>query len=127
MSGVTVIENKKHLVTEVVVQFSGALDASKADNFSSYHLAMAGKKGSFAARKATSIGMRFPVYDARSHTVTLFPLKPFAIKRPVQVIIAGTSSTGLVDAEGRFIDGIGNGRAGSNGVVILSRNGAIWS
>ncbi len=127
MTGVTVIENKKHLVTEVIVQFSGALDASRADNFSSYHLTMAGKKGTFAARKATSVSMRFPTYDAKSHTVALVPLKPIALSRPVQVMIAGTSSTGLLDSHGRFIDGNGDGQAGSNGVVVLSRNGVTWS
>ncbi len=114
-------------MTEITVQFSGALDASTADNFSAYHLAMAGKKGSFAARKVTSVRMKFPNYDGNSHTVTLVPFKPFALTRPVQVVIAGTNSTGLTDSQGRLIDGNGDGQPGSNGVVVLTRNVVTWS
>jgi hypothetical protein len=126
MSGVTVIERKRHLVTEVIVQFSGPLNPAKAGNFSSYHLAMAGKKVSFAARKATSVSMRLPSYNGNSDTVTLVPLQPFALTRPVQVVISGTSSTGLTDSQGRLIDGNGDGRAGSNGVVMVTRDGVTW-
>jgi hypothetical protein len=127
MTGVTVVETKRHLVSEVIVQFSGPLNATKADNFSSYHLVMAGKKGSFTARNATFVRMKFPNYDGASNTVALVPFKPFALTRPVQLVIAGTNSTGLTDSQGRFIDGNGDGRAGSNGVVVLTRDGVTWS
>jgi hypothetical protein len=45
VTGVRDVTNKKHQVTEVLVTYSGAVNAAEADNLATYRLATAGKKG----------------------------------------------------------------------------------
>ena len=66
-----------HLVTEIAIVFSGPLEPTIANNKTNYHLTMANKKGSFAARNATNLAIRSALYDASEHTVTLTPSRPF--------------------------------------------------
>ncbi len=118
------VTNKKHQVTEVIVTFSGAVNAAEADNLATYRLATAGKKGSFTAKNAQVIKLKSAVYDAADDTVTLIPKKAFALTKPVQLRIDGLPPSGLQDSSGRFIDGDDNGTSGSNAIAILSRAGA---
>jgi hypothetical protein len=115
--------NKKHQVTEIIITFSGAVNAAEADNPDIYRLILPGKKGSHTARNAKSIALQSALYDAGSDSVTLIPTKPFAIKKPVQLQIDGLPPADLQDSSGRYIDGAGDGTAGSNGIAILSRGG----
>jgi len=50
--------------------------------------------------------------------VALKPKKPFALTKPVQLLVYGTGTTGLQDSYGRYIDG------GNNATAVLSRHGA---
>src|SRR5262249_10510922 len=52
MTGVKVSANKKHLVTQILVTFSGPVKVAEAQNRSTYRLVIAGKKGSFTAKNA---------------------------------------------------------------------------
>jgi hypothetical protein len=56
-------------------------------------------------------------------TVTIVPRTPFMLKRPVELTISGNSPSGLQDAEGRLIDGTGDGQPGGDAVAVLSKNG----
>ncbi len=78
----------------------------------------------YSANNARAIKFRSAVYDSADDTVTLVPSKPFALTKPVQLVIDGRPPSGLQDGSGRFIDGGRTGTAGSNGVAILSRGGA---
>ncbi len=118
------VTNKKRQVTEIIVTFSGAVNAAEADDPALYRLTLPGKKGSYTARNAEAIKLRSAFYDAVDDTVTLIPKKPFALTKPVQLVIDGRPPSGLQDGSGRFIDGGRIGTAGSNGVAILSRGGA---
>jgi hypothetical protein len=103
---------------------SGAVNAAEADNPAIYRLTLPGKKGSYPAKNAKAIKLRSAVYDPADDTVTLLPRKPFALTKPVQLVIDGLPPSGLQDGSGRFIDGAHNGTPGSNAVAILSRDGA---
>ena len=49
------VKGKKHLVTEIVVDLSGPVNAAQADNVATYRLATANGKGSFTARNSPVI------------------------------------------------------------------------
>ena len=120
-TGVQDMMNKKHQVTEVLVTFSGPVNAAEAGSISTYHLATPGKKGSFAAKNAGTIKLKSAMYTAASHEVALIPKKSFALTKPVQVLVYGTPPSGLQDTDGRYIDGADNGQAGSNAAAILTK------
>ena len=123
LSKVELIMNKQHQVTGVVAIFSGALDFTEANNKSFYRLATPGKRGSYTARNAGIIHLRKVVYTGASDSVTLTPIKPFSLRKPVQLLIHGSASSGLQDGLGRYLDAANRGQAGSDVIAILSRNG----
>ena len=121
LAGVLPIFNAKHLVTEILVTFSGAVNAGEAQQIGLYRLATPGKHGSFTARNAGIIKLRSAVYSAADDTVTLTPKKAFALSKPVQLRINGKPPSGLQDSFGRFIDG------GNNAVAVLAKSGVTIS
>lgn len=125
LNNVQLVTNKRQQVTQVVMLFSGPLDATDAANNAIYRLAMPGKGGSYTARNAKIMHVKKAVYSAAGDSVTLTPIKPFSLKKPVQLLILGTSPSGLQDSIGRYIDGAANGQAGSNAIAILSKNGVV--
>jgi len=125
MTKVQEVMNKKHQVTEVIVTFSGAVNASEADQTTGiYRLVTPGKKGSYTAKNAGIINLRSAVYNQSTNMVALTPKKPFALTKPVQLQINGLAPSGLQDSYGRLIDGDHNGTAGGNAIAILSKKGA---
>jgi hypothetical protein len=76
-------------VTEILIGFSGDLDATAAQRLGTYRLTIAGTHGSFTARNAKVIKLRSAVYDAANDTVTLAPSKPFKLSGPVQLKVNG--------------------------------------
>jgi hypothetical protein len=117
------VKNKKHLVTEIVVDFSGPVNAAEADNIATYRLATANGKGSFTARNSPLLKLRSAVFNPANDTVTLTPRKAFALTKAVELTIAGTAPSGLQDSSGQLIDGDDNGQAGSNAVALIRRSG----
>ena len=127
MTTVRPVTNKKHLVTQIMVSFSGAVNAGEADSLATYRVATAGKKGSFTAKNAQVIKLKSAVYNAASDSVTLTPKKAFALTKPVQLLVDGEPPSGLEDSLGRLIDGDHNGTAGGNAVALITRGGATIS
>jgi len=123
ISSVRLALNKRHMVTQILVTFSGAVNGAEAQRAATYRLATAGKGGSFTAKNAGIITLRSETYKGATDTVTLTPTKPFGLSKPVQLLIEGNPPSGLQDSLGRFIDGAHTGRAGSNGVVVLRSTG----
>jgi plastocyanin len=121
MTNVQLVLNKRHLVTQIVVSFSGAVNASEADSVATYRLATAGKKGSFDAKNAGIIKLKSAALGGANNVVTLTPKKAFALTKTVQFRVNGLSPSGLQDGFGRLIDGDHNGQAGGNGVALLTR------
>jgi hypothetical protein len=123
IGSVQVEQNKKHLVTGIVVDFSGDLNASTAQNVADFTLTTAAKKGVHKAAKGSQLPLSAAAYDQALHEVTLTPKKPFALTNSVQLLVNGTPSSGLQDSSGRFIDGNNDGIGGDNGVFTITRHG----
>ena len=123
ISSVHAVQNKKHLVTGIVVAFSGDLNASTAQSVADYVLTSAGKKGVHKAAKGNPVALNSATYDGALHQVTLTPSKPFALTNPVQLVVSGTPPSGLQDSSGRFIDGNNDGIGGDNGQFTITRHG----
>jgi hypothetical protein len=127
ISTVILTRNKRHLVTQITIDFSGAVNAAEAQSVATYRLVLAGKKGSFVAKNAKTIGLRSAVLNSVAHTVTLTPKKPFALTKPIQLTVNGQSPSGLQDSQGLLIDGNHDGVAGGNGIAVLSKKGTTLS
>jgi hypothetical protein len=118
------VQNKKHRVMEIIVDFSGGLNASEAANVATYVLTTAGKKGSFTAKNAKHLSLTSAAYDGALNEVALTPGKSFALTKPVELLIHGQPLGGLQDSSGQFIDGGNQGQGGNDGKFVLTRNGA---
>ena len=90
----------------------------QAQNPAVYHLTLPGKKGSYTARNAKAIKVKSAAYNAATDSVTLIPARPFALTKPVQLVVSGTAPSGLQDSFGRLVDG------GKNATALLGREGA---
>ncbi len=97
--------NKKHQVSEVVVIFSGAVNTAEADRTSTYHLATPGKGGSYTAKNAGVINLKSASYNPAINIVTLTPARPFALSKPVELVVYASGPNGLRDTLGRYING----------------------
>jgi uncharacterized repeat protein (TIGR03803 family) len=104
LTNVQEVFNKKHHVTQIIVDFSGPVNAGLADSLATYSLTVAGKHGSFTARNARTIALASAVYSDSTTSVTLVPEKPFGLTKPVQLRVHGLLP-------------------GGDAVVILSRQG----
>jgi cyclophilin family peptidyl-prolyl cis-trans isomerase len=125
VQNVALSTNRRHMVTQIDVTFSGQVNATQADNTGIYQLAYPDKSGSYTGKNAVVVKLHSANYSAATNSVTLTPRKPFALKaRPLQLVIDGTSPSGLQDIVGRYLDGADNGQAGSDAVVSISKNGA---
>jgi RHS repeat-associated protein len=113
--------------TVVVLEFSGALNVTAADNVSAYQLApiikVPGKgKGKHRKPPTTKLGPPVPlasaVYSAANDSVTLIPRGK--LKLPEQLTVFGAL---VSDAAGLPIDGMDDGQPGSNYVAVISKSG----
>jgi hypothetical protein len=111
------------MVTGVVVDFSGDVNATEVVSQATYELTIAGKKNSFTAKNAKHQALRAITYNASIHEVTITPRKPFALTKPVEFVVHGAPPGGLQDSSGRFIDGGGGGQPGDDGAFVLTRKG----
>jgi Bacterial Ig-like domain (group 2) len=127
VTSIKFVRNKKHMVTQITVDFSGAVNAAEASNPSTYRLAMPGKKGSFDAKNAQVIKLKSAVLNGALGEVILTPKKPFALSKPVQLRVNGLPPAGLQDSMGRLIDGDHNGQPGGNAVAVLRAKGVTLS
>ncbi len=110
-------------MTEVLLTFSGPVNSTEADQIGTYRLATPGKGGSYTAKNAGIIKLNLAVYTGATDTVALMPVKPFALTKPVQLLVYGTGARRLQDSYRRPIDGDHNGVAGGNAIAILSKGG----
>jgi hypothetical protein len=125
LSKVKDVFNDEHQLTEILVNFSGPVNAKEADETAIYHLATPGTGGSSSARNAGTIDLLSAVYDAAADTVTLTLKKPYSLSRPIKLTISGTPPAGLRDSFGRLIDGADTGHPGTSAVAVIRRSGVI--
>ena len=111
--------------TVLVVQFSGALNASAAADVEAYELATVVKVGVSGSRKprkpTTKLGPPVPVasavYTASVGRVKLTLQTKLTALEPEELIVNGEL---LTDRSGREIDGAHNGQAGSDYIATIS-------
>ena len=112
--------------TVLVLQFSGALNASAADNVGAYELApiikvKASGKGKHRKPATTKLGSPVrpasAVYTASNNEVTLTPRIKLSGSKPEELIVIGTL---LTDTLGRQIDGANDGVAGSDYIATIT-------
>ena len=98
VQNVALSTNRKHLVTQINVTFSGQVNATEADQTRTYRLAHPNRQGSYTARNAVTVKLRSAKYNATTDTVTLTPRMPWALRaQALQLLIDGSSPSGLQD------------------------------
>ena len=125
VTAVTTALNKQKAVTAINLTFNGDLAASSVANLSNYRLATAGKGGSFTAKNAKTVKIKGASYNAATHTVTLVLSKAQRINGPTQLKVSGGPGSGLVSANGQFIDGNRDGAAGGDETAIIRKGNRI--
>ena len=123
--GVQEVTSNRHSVTQLVVDLSGSVDAAQADNIADFRLTAANGNASFTARNSPVLRLRSAAFNPTNDTVTLTLRKAISRTKPVELTINGTSPSGLQDSSGQPIDGNGDGVAGGNAVVRISRAGIV--
>jgi hypothetical protein len=121
--GVQTVQNKKHLVTAVVVEFSGPITPALANSLANYKLVTANRNGQSTGKNSLVMPLRSAAVNAANTAVTLTPKKAFARTSVVQLTINGSGPSGLTDSFGRLIDGSGVGTSGGNAVAVIRRTG----
>ncbi|WP_406696167.1 hypothetical protein V5E97_34780 [Singulisphaera sp. Ch08] len=107
--------------TELVLTFSTDLDPDRASNASNYLLTLIGPRGRLGPRIPFASLDYSPVTDA----VTLHPVTRLPLRQRYRLVVNGMAPNGLTSTSGMFLDGLGNGKPGSNytrvfGVGILA-------
>ena len=91
-------------MTELIVDFSGPVNAGLADSLATYSLTIAGRRGSFTARNARRIPLVSAVYSVSTDSVTLVPAGVFLLFKPVQLrvhgLLPGGDAVAILDRHG---------------------------
>src|SRR5262249_60178343 len=77
------VEDSKHRLTQIKVDFSGTVNLTEATNLATYRLATAGKGGSFTARDSRAIPLKTATDTPALAEVTAAPRKPAKLPTPV--------------------------------------------
>ena len=101
--------------TLLVVQVSGPLEASSAEDLSNYTLILIAHGGRLHHR----LSIAKAAYDPTTNTVTLHPTKRLPLRFHYELIINASTPTGVRDTSGQLIDGDRNGTPGGNFVKVL--------
>jgi uncharacterized repeat protein (TIGR03803 family) len=100
--------NRRHQVTQIIVDFSGPVDAGLADSLDTYTLTVAGRHGSFAGRHSRRITLASAVYSNSTDSVTLVPARPFSLNRPVELrvhgLLPGGDAVAILSRQGVHIE-----------------------
>ena len=108
---VQAMENKRHMVAEIIVHFSGPVNAGGPE-YGMYRLTETGRNDSSIAKNATVVKLASATYNAASRRGDSRRKRPFGLLNCVQVVIDGHQPGGLQDSFGRVINGNDDGRAG---------------
>jgi hypothetical protein len=65
------------------------------------------------------------VYDPAAETVTLYPRTTINLHRTYGVTVIGTGPGGVADSRDVLLDGVGDGRDGSDFVTTLTRSNLV--
>jgi hypothetical protein len=106
--------------TTLVVSFTQPMDATSVEDLANYQLVSAGPDHRFGTRDDRPILISFLQYNAATQSVTVRPAHRLPLHRDFQLTIVGAPPSGLKSTEGLFLDGAGNGQAGTDYVIVIS-------
>lgn len=104
-------------LTQLVVDFSDAMDPASAAKFTSYTIQSAGPDARFGTKDDRTLKIARAAYDASHHRVTLILAQPFGLREPVRLVAKAAS---LVNRKGLHLDGDNDGTPGGDAVRLLS-------
>jgi hypothetical protein len=105
---------------EIIIQFSGAVNPATAANVANYELEVV-QKSKHHPKKLLALAQA--TYDEVTHSVTLRPRQPLASNQSYHLRILGA---GLLDTQGRSLDGDRDGRAGGNFGATLRKRSVVF-
>jgi hypothetical protein len=105
--------------TLLQVTFGQPLNPATVSNLANYRIAAPGTDGRFGTRDDRSVPIQSAVYDPTMSTVILTAARRLNLHRRYQLVVKGSTPSGVSDLAGNLLDGAGNGKPGSNYVVIL--------
>lgn len=107
-------------INKIVLKFNEALDASSARNPGNYSISQTvpgnslGERGSSQPEAIQSV-----IYDPKTWTATLIPARSLRTTQRYELTVRGTRPNGVRDRFGTFLDGRGDGRAGTSYVTTI--------
>jgi hypothetical protein len=109
----------KRTSNNIVINFSGALDAADAQDLAAYHLVAVGKLNKKTGQHATSrVKLTSATYSALTDTVTL----AFKGKLPNQPLQLSINTSAVLDASGQPIAG-NSGQSGGKFQTTFGKKG----
>jgi hypothetical protein len=105
--------------TQIVLTVDSVFDVSRADDPTNFTIIAPGPDGRFHTHDDLTIRIKSAKYDATRNSVTLTPARRLDLHRRYQLVVNGSTPMGITDAAGNLLDGAGNGKPGSNYVVVL--------
>jgi uncharacterized repeat protein (TIGR01451 family) len=101
--------------TILVLTFSEPLDAARAQDLANYHLTLIAHGGHLRL----PLRLTSAVYNATADTVTLHPAKLLPLRFKYELVVNGSTPTGVSSSSGVLLDGVGNGVPGSDFVRVF--------
>ncbi|MGD0044074.1 MAG: hypothetical protein ABSE84_27325, partial [Isosphaeraceae bacterium] len=106
--------------TELLLQFSGALNAGAARNLGVYHLDQASRTKKGGTKYNKPVALASVSYNASTDTVTLLARSKLNLAKPEELRITASQ---LPDVYGRPLDGNDDGLPGGDFVALLTKSG----
>ena len=113
-------QSKAKSTTELLLQFSGALNAGAAQSLGVYHLDQASRTKKGGTQYDKSIALASVSYNASTETVTLLAKSKLNLAKPEELRITASQ---LPDVYGRPLDGNDDGQPGGDFVALLTKSG----
>ena len=99
--------------TSLVITFGAALDPARARDLANYTI---------VAPNGRTIPITSATYNAATDSVTLRPGRLLNVHWTYHLTVRGTPPGGLTDAAGGPLDGVGDGKAGSDYTAAITRS-----
>lgn len=107
--------------TVLVIRFDRALDPATAQDLKNYTVVKLGGPGRNGSRLGHVIRIGRAIYDPVTFTVILYPTARLDIHKRYALTIHGAQPGGVADISGHLLDGLSNGKAGSDFTGHITR------
>ncbi len=107
--------------TRITLGFNADLDPTRAENPANYRLISPGKDKTLGTRDDVVVPIVSATYDEATQTVTLAPRYRLNWYDFAQVRVMSGGASGLIDTDGRALDGDRNGQPGTDFIARFAR------